>query len=135
MTETVDNKPTILVVDDSRLMRVAARKILKNDFDILEAADGEQAWTSLQENSHIILVMSDLSMPNLDGLGLLKRIRESESEELKCLPVIIVTGAEDDDGVHTSQRRQDPRPVSGPHDRATAALEAPNTGVRVDGDE
>ena len=98
MTVACDNKPTILVVDDSRLMRVAARKILKSNFEILEAEDGEIAWNTLQGNSHITLVMSDLSMPNLDGLGLLKKIRSTEQPGLKDLPVIIVTGAEDDDG-------------------------------------
>jgi len=98
MTEIVERKPTILVVDDSRLMRVAARKILRNDFEILEAGDGEQAWAELHGSSHIDLIMSDLSMPNLDGLGLLKRIRETAEPDLKTLPVIIVTGAEDDDG-------------------------------------
>lgn len=98
MTEHTGSKPTILVVDDSRLMRLAARKILKDDFDILEAGDGEQAWESLQGNPHIQLIMSDLSMPNLDGLSLLKRIREAEHPLVRDLPVIIVTGAEDDDG-------------------------------------
>ncbi|MFQ5643533.1 MAG: diguanylate cyclase domain-containing protein [Thiogranum sp.] len=98
MTESCTGKPVVLVVDDSRLMRLAARKILKSDFEIIEAEDGEAAWDRLQENSRITLVMSDLSMPNLDGLGLLKRIRESSQPELKELPVIIVTGAEDDDG-------------------------------------
>ncbi len=96
--EHADDKPLILVVDDSRLMRVAARKILRDDFTILEAGDGEQAWESLREQPGVNLVMSDLSMPNLDGLGLLKRIREAETERLRQLPVIIVTGAEDDDG-------------------------------------
>ena len=98
MTESCSSKPTVLVVDDSRLMRLAARKILRNDFEIMEAEDGEAAWETLQDNSHITLVMSDLSMPNLDGLGLLRKIRESSQPELKELPVIIVTGAEDDDG-------------------------------------
>jgi diguanylate cyclase (GGDEF)-like protein len=97
MTELTTSKPTILVVDDSRLMRVAARKILKEHFDILEAEDGEVAWEALQTNTQITLVMSDLSMPNLDGLGLLGKIRDS-AMPLKDLPVIIVTGAEDDDG-------------------------------------
>ncbi len=95
MTDSNTDKTTLMVVDDSRLMRVAARKILKNDFNIIEAADGEEAWEALQQESDIALVMSDLSMPNLDGLGLLKRIRESRFSEL---PVIIITGAEDDDG-------------------------------------
>ena len=95
MAEPETDKTTLLVVDDSRLMRVAARKILKNDFNIIEASDGEVAWATLQQHPEIALVMSDLSMPNLDGLGLLKRIRESDFSKL---PVIIVTGAEDDDG-------------------------------------
>ncbi len=95
MADSDTDKTTLLVVDDSRLMRVAARKILMNDFNILQAADGEDAWEILQQHPEVSLVMSDLSMPNLDGLGLLKRIRESRLREL---PVIIVTGAEDDDG-------------------------------------
>ncbi len=99
MADSETDKRTLMVVDDSRLMRVAARKILKNDFNIVEAADGEEAWETLQQNSEIALVMSDLSMPNLDGLGLLKRIRESRFSEI---PVIIVTGAEDDDGSKTN---------------------------------
>jgi diguanylate cyclase (GGDEF)-like protein len=101
MADSTADKPTILVVDDSRLMRVAARKILKNDFEIIEAEDGEVAWDVLQSNPQINLVMSDLSMPNLDGLGLLKKIRESSEPHCRDLPVIIVTGAEDDDGSKT----------------------------------
>jgi two-component system cell cycle response regulator len=98
MTDAITDKPIILVVDDSRLMRVAARKILKNDFEVLEAEDGEIAWQTLQSNPRISLVMSDLSMPNLDGLGLVKQIRQSAEPQLSNIPVIIVTGAEDDDG-------------------------------------
>lgn len=101
MIKAAEHKPTILVVDDSRLMRVAARKILKNDFDILEAQDGEDAWEMLQVQKDVMLVMSDLSMPNLDGLGLLARIRGSDDQRLSELPVIVVTGAEDDDGTKT----------------------------------
>ena len=110
MTESCSSKPMVLVVDDSRLMRLAARKILKNDFEILEAEDGEVAWDKLQDNNNITLVMSDLSMPNLDGLGLLKKIRESSQPELKELPVIIVTGAEDDDG--SKKRPSPPEPAT-----------------------
>jgi diguanylate cyclase (GGDEF)-like protein len=98
MTDVVTDKPTVLVVDDSRLMRVAASKILNNSFDVLEAEDGEVAWAMLQENTAVTLVISDLSMPNLDGLALLGQIRTSQRSDISRLPVIIVTGAEDDDG-------------------------------------
>jgi len=91
-------KISLLVVDDSRLIRVAARKILGAEFDVHEAEDGEVAWQKLTTNPSIELVMSDLSMPNLDGLGLLRRIRESDEPRIKSLPVVIASGAEDDDG-------------------------------------
>lgn len=93
-----ESKPDILIVDDSRLIRVAAKKILSNHYCVTEAEDGEVAWSILQQNPALQVVMSDLSMPNLDGLGLLKRIRDSDDSNLKEIPVIIATGAEDDDG-------------------------------------
>lgn len=98
MTELSASKLVILVVDDSRLMRVAARKILTTGFEIVEAADGEIAWNTLQNDNRIVLVMSDLSMPNLGGLELLEKIRTADEPRLSELPVIIITGAEDDDG-------------------------------------
>lgn len=102
-TESADTtKPLVLVVDDSRVIRVAARKILKDEFEPLEAGDGEEAWELLNKNQGIALVLSDLSMPYLDGMGLLKRLRESKEERLSSMPMIIVTGAEDDDEAKTS---------------------------------
>jgi len=89
--------PHLLVVDDSRLMRRAIGKILGKEYQITEAADGEEAWTILQETNDIRVIFSDLSMPNLDGFGLLERIRESDDPAINELPVIIITGAEDDD--------------------------------------
>ncbi len=89
--------PHLLVVDDSRLMRRAIGKILGKEYQITEAADGEEAWAILQETNDIRVIFSDLSMPNLDGFGLLERIRESDDPAINELPVIIITGAEDDD--------------------------------------
>lgn len=97
MTEqSPGTRPLILVVDDSRLMRVAARKILKEHFEIVEAGDGEAAWRLIEDGAELALVMSDLSMPHLDGLGLLDKIRSSGNPRIRELPVVIVTGAEDD---------------------------------------
>jgi two-component system, cell cycle response regulator len=90
-----DIRPLILVVDDSRLMRVAARKILKEHFEVIEAEDGEAAWELIGKEAAFALVMSDLSMPHLDGLGLLDRIRADDDPRIRDLPVVIVTGAED----------------------------------------
>lgn len=101
MSADAATKPRVLVVDDSRVIRIAARKILKDEFEPLEAGDGEEAWELLNKDPEIALVMSDLSMPYLDGMGLLQRLRSAETERLRNMPVIIVTGAEDDDGAKT----------------------------------
>lgn len=89
--------PHLLVVDDSRLMRRAIGKILGKEYRITEAVDGEDAWKQLQSNDDIRVIFSDLSMPNLDGFGLLEKIRQSDDPAINELPVIIITGADDDD--------------------------------------
>jgi len=88
----------VLIVDDSRVIRRAAVKILQKDFDIIEAEDGEDAWDILLKNPKISVVFSDLGMPKMDGFELLERIRSSADEAIGKMPVIIITGAEESDG-------------------------------------
>lgn len=97
MSENISENQ-ILVVDDSRVIRRAAVKILQKDFDIVEAEDGEAAWHELQNNPKISAVFSDLGMPNMDGFQLLEAIRNADDEALAKIPVIIITGAEETDG-------------------------------------
>ncbi len=87
-------KPRVLLADDSRVVRMSAGKILRDEFDVVLVADGEQAWASLSSDESIRAVFTDLGMPKLDGYGLLKRIRESEDERIRELPTIVVTGNE-----------------------------------------
>ncbi len=90
-------KPRILVVDDSRTMRKAMRRLLCQDFDVVEAEDGEEAWKQITEDQSIQVVFSDLMMPNMNGFQLLRNIRESIHSRINQLPVIIITGHEDDE--------------------------------------
>lgn len=98
MTEqdTLAAKPRVLVVDDSRIVRALVRKHLANDYDIVEEADGEAAWRRLQSDPSIQLLVSDLSMPQLDGMGLIRRLRECTTAQLRALPVIVISGEEDE---------------------------------------
>lgn len=91
------SKPRILAVDDSRVMRKSMSKILGNNYDVVEAKDGEDAWTLLTNDQSFQVVFTDLSMPYLDGYGLLARIRESENARMREMPVIIITGQGDSD--------------------------------------
>jgi len=90
-------KPRILAVDDSRVMRKAMTKVLGKDYDVVEANDGEDAWTILTNDADIQVVFTDLSMPYLDGFGLLQRMRDSQDHRFQDMPVIIITGKDDDD--------------------------------------
>lgn len=96
MTEE-QQKPRILAVDDSRVMRRAMSKILSKDYDVVEVENGEDAWTVLLNDSSIHVVFTDLNMPFLDGYGLLERIRTSDDPTLNETPVIIITGKDDDE--------------------------------------
>ncbi len=87
-------KPKVLVIDDSRIVHAAIKKAIKEEFEVLDAYDGEEGWIILREDDEIQLVITDQGMPKLDGFGLIKRIRESAITRIAEVPVIMVTGAE-----------------------------------------
>ncbi len=88
--------PRVLIVDDSRIVRATIAKNIRGHFDIREEADGEAGWETLMVDPAIRVVISDLSMPRLDGYGLLERIRESKVHRVHDLPVIMISGEEDE---------------------------------------
>jgi len=86
----VNANKKILVVDDSSLMRNFAKGSLKqlklNNVD--EAENGEEALLKLKKKRYD-LILSDLHMPNMNGLELLKAVRSDSN--LKDIPFIIMT--------------------------------------------
>ena len=89
------SRPRIIVVDDSKVVRNAAQKMLAREFHVVTAEDGEEAWHLLEFDPAIRVVFTDLTMPNMNGYELLRKIRTAASPELQNVPVIVVTGAED----------------------------------------
>ena len=79
----------VLIVDDNRASRHLIRAILKSvRCDIIEASHGQQALDLLrQERPDLVLL--DIDMPGLDGLSVVKRIRQDPA--LNDLPVVAVT--------------------------------------------
>jgi diguanylate cyclase (GGDEF)-like protein len=90
-----EKKPRVLICDDSRIVRASIIKHIKDAFDIREASDGEAGWSALNEDETIQVLISDLSMPKLDGFGLLARLRASELTRLRDMPVIVISGEEE----------------------------------------
>ncbi|MDZ7790240.1 MAG: diguanylate cyclase [Xanthomonadales bacterium] len=95
MTRSNSTRPRLLFVDDSRLMRACATRILGEQFDLLLAESAEKAWNLLQHDSSIVAVFSDLHMDGKSGFDLLQQIRQSERPHLVDLPVVLITGEED----------------------------------------
>jgi diguanylate cyclase (GGDEF)-like protein len=85
----------VLIIDDSATTRALIRKYLGMNYDCLEAGNGEEGWDALISDRSISLVFADMHMPVLNGMLLLKRIRESDVERISNIPVIIITGRED----------------------------------------
>ena len=94
-------RPRVLVADDSRVVRLAIKKILGTKYDLVEAGDGASAWERLRADAEIQALVTDIEMPNVDGYELICRIRGAEETRLRELPVIAITGADDEE---TKQR-------------------------------
>jgi len=88
---------TVLMVDDSKLMLVAGNRALKDEFNVVKAKDGAEAWDIISSNPDIRVVFTDLMMPVMDGHELLAKIRNCPSDLISRLPVVILTGKEDGD--------------------------------------
>ena len=89
-------KLRILLADDSRIIRVAVKRILTDKFDLIEAVDGEKAWNLLNADDTIDVLLTDLYMPELDGYGLIERLRGPENPlRLRNLPIMVLSGTDD----------------------------------------
>ncbi len=88
-------KKTILIVDDVEINRAVLAEIFKDEYDILEAAGGEEALAIINGNEDISAVLLDLLMPGIDGLGVLKDM--NETGRIRTVPVFLVTAAESRD--------------------------------------
>ena len=81
-------RPRVMVVDDTPDMLAYVTELLQDECDVVTAADGELAWALLQRVP-VQAIVSDVMMPNLDGLGLTARLKASAS--FSHVPVILLT--------------------------------------------
>ena len=86
----VENKPRILIVDDSEFNRAILREILQETYDIIEADDGKEALHKINEyGMEISLVLLDIIMPEKDGFEVLKYM--TEEHLISDIPVIMIS--------------------------------------------
>jgi two-component system response regulator AtoC len=81
-----ERKQVLIVDDEPNLRKILSAQLTRDGYDALTAEDGEQGLHLLREH-HIDLIITDLKMPKVDGMTLLKRALEIEPE----LPVVLIT--------------------------------------------
>ncbi|MHB1513818.1 MAG: response regulator [Acidiferrobacter sp.] len=94
---TARNSGRVLVVDDSAVIRQAISKMLKVDFDVAVAGDGEAGWEALTQAPDVGVLITDIEMPRLDGYAFICRVRASDDPHIRDLPIIVITGADDEE--------------------------------------
>ena len=97
-------KPRVLVIDDSRMVRASITRHIRESYEFREEADGDAGWQTLLLDPSVDVVISDLSMPRLDGYGLLERIRSSKIARIREIPVIMISGDEDEQARERARR-------------------------------
>lgn len=86
----VQAAPTVLVVDDQFTVRELQRSILEaSGYRVRIARDGREAWDLLSDGEPVDVVVTDIEMPEMDGLELLESIRRGP--EHASLPVVVIT--------------------------------------------
>lgn len=93
-------KNRILVVDDLEINRDILSAILEKDYDIVTAADGNEAIEVVKEQfENINLILLDLMMPGMDGFDVLNTLKKLHL--LKHIPIIVITG---DDSIENQKK-------------------------------
>ena len=83
-------KRYVLIVEDEQINRELLGAIVSGRYEVLYAADGEEAWNIIKEKGQIISVMLlDLVMPKMDGFELMKKVMENE--DTRHIPIIVLT--------------------------------------------
>jgi len=96
-TETPQSKPTILIVEDSTDARLFLQRSLENEYHVLTAANGKEALHQLSKNNDTSIIVSDVMMPVMDGMELVKYIKKDI--KYSHIPVILLTAKNSEENI------------------------------------
>ena len=84
---------TLLIVDDSRMIRKMMRNILAaSGYNIIEAKNGKEALQKIEEE-HVDLMLIDMQMPDMNGLDVIRQIKQNE--QFATLPIFVISSTLD----------------------------------------
>ncbi|MBU0935580.1 MAG: response regulator [Spirochaetes bacterium] len=80
----------ILVIDDSAAIRQSITYILNQEgYETTEAVDGQDGLSKLEASAHLDCVITDVNMPNMDGITFIRKARENP--KFKFTPILVLT--------------------------------------------
>ncbi len=95
MSDMENEKKRLLVADDAASSRSLMRAIFEDTYEVLEAKNGIEALETLYSVPNIEILILDISMPELDGFGVMAVMHEDAA--LRDIPTVVVTASEDSD--------------------------------------
>ena len=91
----MQDRNTVLIVDDEEIMKVTLRDVLKDEYTVICASNGQEALDILGKKAvEIGVIVLDIVMPVMDGLAFLEKFRNHQ--EYTGIPVIVATSTEDE---------------------------------------
>ncbi|MHC4242736.1 MAG: response regulator transcription factor [Planctomycetota bacterium] len=82
-------KPSILIVDDEKLIRYSLAQILSDEYITHEACNGKEALEIFRQNGSIDIVLTDIMMPVMDGIELIEKVR-AENKDIIIIAITAV---------------------------------------------
>lgn len=83
------DRQQILIVDDEEINRAILNEMFRHEYDMLEAANGQEAIDQIENNQNIVLILLDIVMPVLNGFKVLNYMQEHDL--IEKIPVILIT--------------------------------------------
>ncbi|SNS98372.1 His Kinase A (phospho-acceptor) domain-containing protein [Ekhidna lutea] len=120
---------SILIVDDNPDIRLLISELLRKEYRIHEARNGEEAMHKLQERE-IDLIITDLSMPVMDGFEFIEQVQDTRYKDIPCL---IVSSRADKDQLHKALDRGIDFVLPKPFDAKELRVRVKNLIERSDG--
>jgi DNA-binding response OmpR family regulator len=105
MIDLKDKKQVLIVEDEVRMMQMLGEELMSAGLDVLQATSGEIALRMAKE-SKPDLVLLDIMLPGIDGMDVLKKMRESDWG--KNMPVIILTNLSANETIMGGVMRDEP---------------------------
>src|SRR3989344_3267309 len=96
------NRKILVVEDDLAMKAIGSKKLKANSYDVIEASDGKKAVAAISREKPD-LVLLDLMLPQLDGFGVLKWIRENKEAKISATPVIILSNLYSNEDIMKAQ--------------------------------